>query len=153
MTYKEQERFAEDLLERGASLEEWLKALEDYPYSPYTWSRVAEDPRIPPEVLVKLLAHPWYLVAEEAAKTLAGHPEATNEHLAALVDEVLFRNKLFTTSLKDAVAATLIRRGGDEKPEKPPNSTSIALHGFHPHTWPFQGASSPSNIHESTRAS
>ncbi|RTH19177.1 hypothetical protein CSW41_04595 [Thermus scotoductus] len=113
----EQVRFAEDPLERGASLEEWLKALEDYPYSPYTWSRVAEDPRIPPEVLVKLLAHPWYLVAEEAAKTLAGHPEATNEHLAALVDEVLFRNKLFTTSLKDAVAATLIRRGGDEKPE------------------------------------
>ncbi|WP_223201910.1 hypothetical protein, partial [Streptococcus pneumoniae] len=32
----------------------------------YTWSRAAEDPRIPPEVLVKLLAHPWYLVAEEA---------------------------------------------------------------------------------------
>jgi len=117
MTREEQVRFAEDLLERGASLEEWLKALEDYPYSPYTWSRAAEDPRTPPEVLVRLLAHPWYLVAEEAAKTLAGHPEATDKHLAALVDEVLIRNNLFTTSLKDTVAATLIRRGGDEKPE------------------------------------
>ncbi|BDG18867.1 hypothetical protein TthSNM11_10700 [Thermus thermophilus] len=92
MTYKEQERFAEDLLERGASLEEWLKALEDYPYSPYTWSRAAEDPRTPPEVLVRLLAHPSHLVSAKAAKTLAEYPEATDEHLAALVDEVLFRN-------------------------------------------------------------
>lgn len=117
MTYKEQERFAEDLLERGASLEEWLKALEDYPYSPYTWLRAAKDSRTPPEVLVRLLAHPWHLVPEEAAKTLAGHPEATDDHLAALVNQVFASKKPFTSSLKDTLAATLRQRAGDKKPE------------------------------------
>lgn len=117
MTREEQVRFAEDLLERGASLEEWLKALEDYPYSPYTWSRAAEDPRTPPEVLVRLLAHPSHLVSAKAAKTLAGHPEATDEHLAALVDQVFASKKLFTPSLKKTVAATLRQRAGDKKPE------------------------------------
>lgn len=48
MTLKEQEKIAEDLLDRGASPEEWLKALEDYRHLPGIWGRAARDPRTPP---------------------------------------------------------------------------------------------------------
>lgn len=117
MTYKEQERFAEDLLERGASLEEWLKALEDYPYSPYTWLRAAKDSRTPPEVLVRLLAHPWHLVPEEAAKTWRGTRRPRTNTSRPWWTRCSLQKKPFTSSLKDTLAATLRQRAGDKNPE------------------------------------
>lgn len=48
--------------------------------------RAARDSRTPPEVLVRLLKHPSALVTEEAAKTLAKHSEARDEHLEVLRD-------------------------------------------------------------------
>lgn len=103
----------EDLLNRGASPEEWSEAIEAYPDSFEAWERVARDPRTPPEVLVKLLNHPWHRVAEEAAKTLAGHPEATDEQLTALAKSVFEygeKPSLFRKAIREEVYKILTKR-------------------------------------------
>ncbi len=103
----------EDLLNRGASPEEWSEAIEAHPDSFEAWERVARDPRTPPEVLVKLLNHPWHRVAEEAAKTLAGHPEATDEQLTVLAKTVFEygeKPSLFRKAIKKEVYKILLER-------------------------------------------
>lgn len=66
---------------------------------------------------MKLLKHPWHLASGEAAKTLAGHPEATDEQLVTLVETVFSEKSLFPKTVKDTVAEILSERAGDQKPE------------------------------------
>ncbi len=71
----------------------------------------------PPRGPGELLAHPWHLVPEEAAKTWRGTRRPRTNTSRPWWTRCSLQKKPFTSSLKDTLAATLRQRAGDKNPE------------------------------------
>ncbi len=96
----------------GVSPEVLLEALKDpgLVWATDFWRRLAGDSRTPPGVLAALLGHPWATLAWEAARTLVGHPGATQGHLLAVARVLTAPCPVITREVRDELLRALEHR-------------------------------------------